>query len=190
MDSDRIKWDERYSGKEYMFKLTPSRLLAGSIDQICSLVQGRRALDIACGEGRNAIFLTQRGFEVDAVDISERGLERARTRAAELGLQVNFIQADLEQYRLQQVYDLIINFNFLLRPLIPAMFDSLAPGGVILMETILNAPTLEEGHTGKFLLQPGELERTFSAFDGSILLLEEDASAGTPVARIMFKKAG
>ena len=188
MEADRIKWDERYSSKDYLFSLTPSRFLAQSLDLVCSLVPGRRALDLACGEGRNAIFLAQNGFEVDAVDISERGLERGRSRAAELGVQVNFILADLEQYRLGKVYDVILDFNFLLRPLIPALVESLAPGGVVVMESILNAPTLQGHHTGEFLLQPGELERLFAAYPGKILLAEEDPATETPVARVLFQK--
>ena len=188
MESDRIKWDERYSGEGYLFSLTPSRFLARSLDQVRGLVAGRRALDIACGEGRNAIFLAQSGFQVDAVDISERGLERGRRRAEQLGVQVNFVLADLEQYRLEGAYDLIVDFNYLLRPLVSAMVQSLAPGGVVVMETILDAPTLQGHHTGDFLLQPGELERLFSGYQGKILLVEEDAATETPVARILFQK--
>ena len=188
MESDRIKWDKRYEGEEYFFSFSPSKLLAKSLEQVCSLITGRRALDIACGEGRNAIFLAQEGFEVDAVDISERGLERGRKRAQEVGVLVNFVQADLEEYRLQGGYDFIVNFNFLLRPLIPAMVESLAPGGVILMETILSDPSLEGEHHEEFRLQHGELERLFSGYGGSILLFEEDLSGDHPVARVLYRK--
>lgn len=188
MDADRIKWDKRYGGEEYKFSFTPSKFLARSMEQVCSLVMGRRALDIACGEGRNAIFLAQNGFRVSAIDISERGLERGRRRAAQVGVQVDFVQADLEGYRLQEVYDLIIDFNFLLRPMIPSMIECLAPGGAILMETILSDPTLQGEHSKEYLLQPGELERLFSGPKGTIVLLEEDRSHGTPVARVLFRK--
>lgn len=189
MELDRIKWDERYAKEEHLFSLAPSRLLSSRLGQIVSLLPGQRALDIACGEGRNAIFLAQNGFQVDAVDISGVGLERGRTRAAELGLEVNFIQADLETYRLQDVYHLILNFNFLLRPLIPAMVAALAPGGVILMETILDAPGLEGMHHKNYLLQRGELSRIFGEFEGRVLLLEEDLGEENPVARVLFQKA-
>lgn len=188
MESDRTKWNERYSGKDYFFSLGPSKFLAQSLGQLRGLVPGRRALDIACGEGRNAIFLAQNGFEVDAVDIAELGLERGRRRAAGLGLQINFMQEDLDRYQLQGVYHLIVDFNFLLRPLIPAMVAALAPGGVIVMETILNASTLQGVHHSEFLLEPGEMEGTFSGFEGSILLVEEDPSQETPVARVLFRK--
>lgn len=189
MDADRIKWDERYSGPENFFSLGPSRLLADSLQQILSLIPGRRALDLACGEGRNSIYLAQHGFEVNGVDISPRGLERARRRAAEAGVSVDFIEADLDQWRPQGVYHLILNFNFLMRGLIPALVEVLAPGGVVLMETILDAPGLQGEHRKDYLLQPGELGRIFGQYQGEILLLEEDSALETPVARVMFKKA-
>lgn len=188
MESDRIKWDERYAGEDYFFSFTPSKLLAKLLEQVCTLITGRRALDIACGEGRNGIFLAQNGFEVDAIDISERGLERGRKRAEEVGVWVNFIQADLEEYRLQESYDFIVNFNFLLRPLIPSMVDCLAPRGVILMETIMKGPTLEGEHNESFLLESGELKRLFSGYDGRVVLFEEDLTGQTPVARLLFQK--
>jgi tellurite methyltransferase len=191
MEEDRIKWDTRYGGSEYLFSFTPSRFLAQSLDLLNDLLPvSRRALDIACGEGRNGIFLAQNGFEVTAVDISQCGIEKGASRAAELGVRMNFVQADLETFWPQQTYDLIINFNFLLRPLIPVMVESLAPNGVIVMETIMNTPSLQGRHTKSFLLHQGELETLFSGFDGSILLAEEESAGETPVARVIFKKAG
>ena len=190
MEEDRIKWDARYAGTGYLFSFTPSRFLAQNLQLVCGLAPGRRALDIACGEGRNGIFLAQNGFEVTAVDISERGLAKGIERAAQLGVGVTFVCADLENYGLPERYDLIINFNFLLRPLIPLLVDALTPGGVILMETIMNTPSLQGGHTRSFLLDPGELGTIFSGFDGEILLLEEEGTGATPVARVIFRKAG
>ena len=188
MESDRIKWNERYSGRGVFFSLAPSRFLAQSLELVFGLVQGRRALDLACGEGRNAIFMAQNGFDVDAVDIAERGVERGGDRSRGLGLDVNFLQADLESYRLKPGYDLIVDFNFLLRPLIPSMVESLTPGGVIVMETVMAAPGLPGEHNPEFLLQPGELERLFSGLAGSILTVEEEPSRETPVARLLFRK--
>jgi tellurite methyltransferase len=190
MEDDRIKWDARYGGAEYLFSFTPSSFLERSLGSVSALAPGKRALDIACGEGRNGIFLAQNGFVVTAVDISQRGLDKGINRALELDLAVNFVQADLESYQLQDSYDLIINFNFLLRPLIPKMVQALAPGGVIVMETILNAPSLQGGHTKSFLLDQGELVALFSGFDGCLVLAEEETSGDTPVARVIFKKAG
>lgn len=190
METDRDKWDRRYSGESHLFSLGPSRFLADRFELVSSLVTGRRALDLACGEGRNGIYLAQKGFEVTAVDISERGLERGRRRAEELGVAVDFIRADLDEWRPLAGYHLILDFNFLMRPLIPWMVQSLLPGGVVLMETILDAPGLQGEHNRDFLLQPGELGRLFGGFAGRIHLLEEDDSLETPVARVLFQKAG
>ncbi|MBJ6751957.1 class I SAM-dependent methyltransferase [Geomonas anaerohicana] len=189
MESDRVKWDQRYSGPEHFFSFTPSRLLADSLERIMSLVPGRRALDLACGEGRNCIYLAQHGFEATGVDISPRGLERARRRAAEVGVAVDLIEADLESWRPQGEYHLVLNFNFLMRDLIPSLVEALAPGGVLLMETILDAPGMPGEHRKDFLLQPGELGRIFGGYAGRILLLEEEVDAPEmPVARVMFQK--
>lgn len=190
MEKDRLKWNERYGNDDYFFSLTPTRFLAQTLGRVLPLLSGRRALDIACGEGRHAIYLAGHGFEVDAVDIAERGLERGMARAAELGLQVNFVRADLDDYRLTDRYDLIIDFYFLLRPLIPEMVAALNPGGVIIMETILDTPALVGEHTSTFLLQPGELAQLFSGFGGEILQIEELPQQATPVARVIFRKAG
>jgi tellurite methyltransferase len=191
MEEDRIKWDTRYGEAEYLFSFTPSRFLAQSLDLLNALLPAsRRTLDIACGEGRNGIFLAQNGFEVTAVDISQCGIDKGASRAAELGVRINFLQADLETFWPQGTYDLIINFNFLLRPLIPVMVDALAPNGVIVMETIMNTPSLQGMHTKSFLLHPGELETIFSGYAGSILLSEEESAGETPVARVIFRKAG
>ncbi len=189
MESDRVKWDERYSGTEHFFSFGPSRLLAKSLEQILALVPGRRALDLACGEGRNAIFLAQHGFKACGVDISPKGLERGVRRAAEVGVAVEFVEADLDLWRPSESYDLILNFNFLMRELIPSLMAALTPGGVLLMETILDAPGMPGEHRKDFLLQPGELGRIFGAYPGRVLLLEEDVDAPEmPVARVMFQK--
>jgi tellurite methyltransferase len=188
MEQDRIKWDARYAERDYLFSFAPSRFLADSLDLVLRLAPGSRALDLACGEGRNALYLAQHGFQVTAIDISQCGLDKGIGRAAELGVSVEFLRADLDEYRIDATYDLIIDFNFLLRPLIPGMVAALAPGGVIVMETILDTPGLEAGHTKHFLLHQGELERIFSGFAGSIEFLEEESQGPTPVARVVFRK--
>jgi tellurite methyltransferase len=82
-----------------------------------------------------------------------------------------------------------VDFNFLLRPLIPAMVEALTPGGVIVMETILDAPSLQGMHTAEYLLKPGELGTIFESFHGTILELGEDPMLETPLARVIFRKS-
>ncbi|MEK6726529.1 MAG: methyltransferase domain-containing protein [Deltaproteobacteria bacterium] len=135
----------------------PSRLL---MDFIPSLTVGR-ALDIACGEGRNSIYLARKGFNVDAIDISDAAL--AKGRAAADGLKINFIAADLEAFQIpEDSYDLIINFNYLQRSIASDIRRGLKVGGYIIFETY----TLEQKKFGRptnpeFLLKPNELLTMF-----------------------------
>jgi 2-polyprenyl-3-methyl-5-hydroxy-6-metoxy-1,4-benzoquinol methylase len=187
MENDRIKWNERYTGEGFFIGPHPSRYLADYISLIESLVPGKKALDIACGEGRNSIFLARRGFAVTGLDIAEQGLVKAEQWAAREGLRVIFRQADLENFEFAETYDLIINFNFLLRDLIPKMVAALNPGGVIVFETILDSPTLVGFHKKAFLLQPGELAGIFGRFPGKAMHAEECTDGPSPAARLIFQ---
>jgi len=135
----------------------PSRLI---VDFIPALPVGR-ALDIACGEGRNAIYLAREGFDVDAIDKSDAALEKGRAAAG--GFKINFIAADLEAFQIaENSYDLIINFNYLQRTIAPKINRGLKAGGYIVFETY----TLEQQQFGRptnpeFLLKPNELLTMF-----------------------------
>jgi len=189
METDRIKWNSKYKVSEYIFPLTPSKFLEDNLDLVLRLAPGSRALDLACGEGRNAIFLAKHGFDVTAIDIAEEGLVKGRGRCWREKVRVDFVCADLEQYRITETYDLILNFNFLLRNLVPQAVAALSPGGVLVMETILDSPELEGVHNKSFLLQPGELRRLFAWFPGKILKSEESPVAAPPVAKLIFQKS-
>jgi SAM-dependent methyltransferase len=89
---DRNDWDARYSASELVWGAEPNRFLA---EALADSVPCGRALDLACGEGRNAIWLAGRGWEVSAVDFSEVAIERARRLAAERGVEVDWAQGDV-----------------------------------------------------------------------------------------------
>jgi tellurite methyltransferase len=186
LTDDRAKWNERYAAAGLYLGRSPSRFLADNIDLIKELAAGKKALDIACGEGRNSIFLARNGFEVTGMDISEEGLAKAEQWANAAGLVVDFRCLNLETFAFNESYDLIINFNFLLRGLVPLMVDALNPGGVIVFDTIMDSPTLEGYHNRGYLLQPGELLEIFSSFKGEILLYEELPCGPSPTARLIF----
>jgi len=188
MTDNREKWNERFAGAGFYLGPDPSRFLAGNMARISPLLPGKKALDIACGEGRNSIFLARNGFDVTGLDISEEGVAKADRWAKAEGLAVAFRCIDLETFEFTEFYDLIINFNFLLRGLVPKMVDALNPGGVIVFDTILDAPTLEGIHNRAFLLQPGELRTIFAGFAGEIILYEELPFGPSPSARLIFHK--
>lgn len=109
MQTDRLKWEQRYQAGERARDGRPSALLA----RWSHLVRPGRALDVATGLGRNALFLASRGFQVDAVDISPTALAQAARRARRRGLRVRWLGADLDHYRLPPArYDLaVVSFS-------------------------------------------------------------------------------
>lgn len=164
MKSDRKRWDERFRGKEFAFGKEPNPFLKKYI----RLLPKGKALDLAAGEGRNAVFLARNGFEVDAVDISRIGLKKAKKLAKEVGVTINTLLADLNLFQIEkEKYDLIANFYFLSRNLIPKIKKGLKKGGRVLFETYI----LEQRNIGtegpkdsKYFLKPNELLRLFKDF--------------------------
>jgi len=164
LKSDQKRWNERFRGKGFAFGKEPNPFLK---KHIRFLPKGK-ALDIAAGEGRNAVFLAQQGFDVDALDISEQGLKKGQKLAGEKGVKINTLPVDLDQYQIQKErYDLIANFYFLRRSLIPKMKKGLKKGGRVIFETYL----LEQRNLGtggpkqaRYFLKPNELLRLFKDF--------------------------
>src|SRR5512136_3486659 len=113
MKDDRGKWNARYKGSGFYLGPEPSAFLADNIGLVASLAPGRKALDIACGEGRNSIFLARHGYTVNGLDIAEEGIVKAEKWAEAEGLNACFRCIDMENYEFTETYDLIINFNFL-----------------------------------------------------------------------------
>lgn len=188
MEADRIKWNARFESQDSYLGERPSPFLAQEIERIKALVTEFDALDIACGEGRNSLYLAQHGFKVVGLDISDIGLKKGCNQAQLLGVDVDFRMVDLDVSDIEGVYDLILNFNFLLRDLIAPAVAALKPGGVLLFDTIMASEQLLQTHNSAYLLQPGELIRLFEECDGEILFSEEIIDVEIPTARILFRK--
>jgi len=157
--AERDKWDARYRAGAYAERPHPTALLADWLDRS----PRGRALDIACGAGRNALFLAAAGYAVDAVDISAAGLERGRATAAERRLDVSWHCVDLEE-RPDALpsgpYDLIVWVRYVNVALWPAVLSRLAPGGHLLVEQHLVTNAEVVGPTSSaFRLASGELAR-------------------------------
>ena len=164
MKADRRRWDKRFGRKEFALGKEPNPFLKKHI----RLLSRGKALDIATGEGRNAVFLAQHGFEVDAFDISEKGLRKAQKLAREKGAMVNTFAVDLARFQIEKErYELIANFYFLKRRLIPRIKKGLKKGGRVIFETyILDHRELGTGgpKQAKYFLKPNELLRFFKNF--------------------------
>lgn len=187
-DNKNLKWDQRFRHEECVLGSDPSAFLADNIEQIKRLAPGKRALDIACGEGRNSIYLAKQGFEVVGLDISQAGLEKARAWMEKESVKIDLRLVDLEGYHITERYDLIINFNFLLRELIPEAVAALAPGGVMMFDTLVDSPFVCCPHKKEYLLKPGEIVLIFRKFKGEILQSEERLHDEMPTAKLIFRK--
>ena len=149
------------------------------------------ALDLACGAGREAVFLAMHGFAVEAVDDDARILERARALAERCGVAITTRVCDLERGDAglaQAHYGLVIVFRFLHRPLLPAIARAIEPGGWLVYETFRRGQRRygRPSHP-RFLLDDGELS---SAFPGLIVEhYEEPNPAGGPItARLLARR--
>jgi 2-polyprenyl-3-methyl-5-hydroxy-6-metoxy-1,4-benzoquinol methylase len=92
---DRQDWNTRYSAQDLVWGAEPNRFLAAELGGVAP--RGR-ALDLACGEGRNAIWLAKQGWQVTAVDYSGVAIERARRLAREQGVGIEWIEADVTSF--------------------------------------------------------------------------------------------
>lgn len=131
---EREEWDERYAGLELLWHAEPNRFL---VEEVADLAPGT-ALDLACGEGRNAVWLAERGWRVTGVDFSAVALSKAQRMAEERGVEVEWITADVTAWEPSSRVDLVIAM-YLHLPQEPrhaafaAAARSVAPGGTILV---------------------------------------------------------
>ncbi len=172
--ADQQRWDERYrsgcgpcQGEVAPWVAAQQPLLRG--------VAGELALDVACGTGRHSLWLAEMGWQVDAVDVSAVGLAKLveTAQARSLSYAIHPFHADLSIWRPEPArYDLILVSFYLERPLLPALKDALKPGGLLLYTTFhTDLLRLRPHDNPAYLLQPGELLSTFSAWE--ILAYEE-----------------
>jgi SAM-dependent methyltransferase len=133
---DQRQWDERYASTELVWTAEANRFV---VEELAALAAGR-ALDLGTGEGRNAIWLAERGWRVTAVDFSAIGLAKAAELAAGRGVTgIRWVEADLRGYQPgPAVYDLVLLAYIHLPPdefgaLLQMAASALAPGGTLLV---------------------------------------------------------
>ncbi|MFC4439124.1 MULTISPECIES: class I SAM-dependent methyltransferase [Natrialbaceae] len=147
MSDDRDRWNDRYREN------TPSEEAATIVREHADELPGGTALDLACGGGRNAIFLAERGLDVTGVDVSDEALAHARRRADDAGADVDFLRADANEMDLEpEAYDVVVVTYFRTRERLPDLLDALAPGGLLLYEH-----RLETGEDRRFRVRTNEL---------------------------------
>ncbi len=159
MTTAPFSWDERYRRKPAPTE--PNDLL---IRFSRLLSPGMLALDLACGAGRNSVWLAERGLEVVGIDRSREALEQARASAQERHVNVAWVQADLERFTLPvAAFDAILCFYYRDPQIVPALREAVRPGGLLFYETFTR-DQLRFGEGPKnpaHLLEPGELLEAF-----------------------------
>ena len=147
MDSEA--WDRRYDRSELVWTADPNRFLVAETE---ALPPGR-AVDLGCGEGRNAVWLAERGWQAVGVDFSEVGLQKARELADARGVNVEWVVADLLEFRPEpRAFDLVLVFYIQLpaaqrRPILSAAAEAVAPGGTLVV-VAHDSSNLQHGYGG------------------------------------------
>ncbi|HEV7805296.1 MAG TPA: class I SAM-dependent methyltransferase [Solirubrobacteraceae bacterium] len=166
----RERWNERYGAGG--FEAFPDAPAAWLVEHRALLHELRaahgelRALDVACGDGRNARLLAELGFAVDAVDVSDVAIGALRTAAADAGLAIDARVVDLERDALpEERYDVVVCMSYLQRDLFGALGRALRPGGLLLYETFARSHVEELGKAmdPAFVLDRNELLHAFGA---------------------------
>lgn len=177
--SDRERWNAKH--REAKVGGTQTRAWLTEHRDLLDQQPGARALDVACGTGREAAYLAELGFAVDGLDVSDVAIARTRERAAERALAVDATRMDLlgsDTAFPRAPYDVICCFYFLRRELLQPIAAALAPGGLLLYETFTRDHVeVVGGEIPKdFLLDHNEL---LQAFDALRILHYREAIIGT-----------
>lgn len=175
-EDDRVHWDKLYNTRAYVYGKEPAPFLR----QYFPMLHGSRVLDVAMGEGRNAVFLAKNGFSVEGVDISEVAIRKAKRLARENHVAITPIIADLNNYRIKpDTYHVILNFDYLQRNLIPQVKKGLKRKGIIVYENYTVEQLTNFGGQNirrDYLLNKGELKALFQDFE---ILVYRESNDGT-----------
>jgi len=172
---DKIRWEKKYQTQPIPTKVVEI------LKTYAPLALGNRALDIACGMGRNSRYLASQGFEVDALDISPTALSQLEGIK---GIHTQEVDLDTHEF-LENHYDLIVCTYFLKREIFPKIARALKKGGILIFETFVYHPDNEKAPSNRsFLLEQGELKATFGE-DYEIIHLREFWDRGICGERLM-----
>jgi tellurite methyltransferase len=168
-DPARERWNARYSGPEFEpFPDAPAEWLVENralIEGLRTPERVPRALDVACGDGRNARWLAELGFAVDAVDVSDVaiGALRLAAEARELSVEARVFDATQDALPVEE-YDVVVVVHFLQRDVFGSLQAALRPGGVLLYETFTrdHVDVLGSSFNPAYLLDPNELLHAFA----------------------------
>lgn len=196
-ESTKARWNERYDRDMYIYGKAPAAFLKQKIGRL----KKGKVLVLAMGEGRNAVYLAQNGFDVTGVDISEVAIQKCNKLAKERNTTVNAVVADLTDYDMGEAqFDLITNFYYYAPSIFPQVIDALKPGGIFILEQF-SIDHLKYRETSGFgprnpdyLIKPNELLEYFKSlrvlyYEDTVVELDEGMHKGTAaVIRLIAEK--
>lgn len=179
---DRNDWDQRYGSGDYTPRAFPSELLTEYVDW----APDGRAIDVATGTGRNALFLAERGYDVDALDVSEVAIAEAKRHAAERTVDVDWFCVDVDEYDFpNEAYALAVVSFYHDPALVSKLVYALEPGGLLVYEHhVRTSEDVERGPSDDHRYRPNELlgvasELTVLLYREGIRTFETGDRAGT-----------
>ena len=180
------RWDAVFKqSKDYVYGKDPSPFL---VESLPLLPPRGKVLDLAMAEGRNAVFMAKKGYQVEGVDISEAAIRRAKRLARENKVRIKTIVADLASYQIRpDTYDVILSIFYLDRKLLTSMKKGLRRGGVIVFENHTEGNLkYDKTEPKEYLLAPGELRQLFSDFQ--VLKYREEDNGKEVSAALVARK--
>ena len=139
----REKWEQRYGAEDY----EPLRVPSDFLTRVVSSLKPGRALCLAAGTGRNALWLAQHAWQVTAVDISGKGLAWCQQQAVADGISIETIEADLSRFDLgTDKWDLVTMIFYNEPTLFPSIRQALKPGGHFLFHTFSRQQLKQNWH--------------------------------------------
>lgn len=194
MDADA--WNDRYETSELLWHAEPNQFVRAELAEL----QPGTGLDLACGEGRNAVWLAGRGWTMTATDFSARAIEKGEALAAEHGVDVTFLVADATTYEPETSFDLVLSCYLQLpepdrTEALHRARDAVAPGGSFLL-IAHDRSNLDGGYGGP--PDPGVLpvpDEVVTALDGFVVERAEvvdrvvDTDEGQRVAKDTLVRA-
>ena len=165
---EKILWNRKHSERSHS-SLQPDPFLVSAYDEFLSGAPPGNVLDVAGGVGRHAIWLAERGWKVQLMDISDVGIQQAKENAKQAGVAESFVTEVRDLNGMQdfgrEQYDLVLVFFFLQRELFPALISALKPGGHLIYKTYTHEQKRFSGGPSHpmFLLQPNELLHAFQS---------------------------
>ncbi len=182
--ADRDRWDARYRTGGH--SRTPSRFVVAHAPPS----QGARAIDVACGAGRNTLHLAQLGYHIDAVDVSPEALTLLGGEAERLGLadRITLIEADLDAWRpAANSYALAVQIGFYDPRLLLPLQSAVVPGGLVIIETLnLVMRTRRIDFALSHAMERGTLAAAFARWD--ILRYSDSAGAFAERSHIVARR--